>query len=131
LTPPGFPEITDGSTYIRDDYEEDSQDHYNRPLQQQQNPYGAALPQPPNSQSVDLSSIRPVHSGTVSIADAIARARVIATKKGISYERPKVRGVSPERAPPHSGRHLSYIEAKKSRDYANLEPAGLEDEMKA
>jgi far upstream element-binding protein len=59
---------------------------------QQQNPYGApggySLPQPTNSGSVDLSSIRPVNSGTVSITDAIAKAKAIAAEKGVSYERP-------------------------------------------
>jgi far upstream element-binding protein len=37
---------------------------------------------------VDLSSIKPVNSGTVSIADAIAKAKAIAAEKGVSYERP-------------------------------------------
>jgi len=57
-----------------------------------QNPYtsssGYSLPQPSNSGSVDLSSIKPVNSGTVSIADAIAKAKAIAAEKGVSYERP-------------------------------------------
>ncbi|KAE9375749.1 hypothetical protein N431DRAFT_463813 [Stipitochalara longipes BDJ] len=59
---------------------------------QQQNPYapsgGYSLPQPTSSGSVDLSSIKPVNSGTVSIADAIAKAKAIAAEKGVSYERP-------------------------------------------
>lgn len=37
---------------------------------------------------MDLSSIKPVNSGTVSIADAIAKAKAIAAEKGVSYERP-------------------------------------------
>ena len=37
---------------------------------------------------MDLSSIKPVNSGTVSIADAIAKAKAIAAQKGVSYERP-------------------------------------------
>jgi len=41
---------------------------------------------------VDLSSIRPVNSGTVSIADAIAKAKAIAAEKGVSYERPPTYG---------------------------------------
>ncbi|KAI9892106.1 MAG: hypothetical protein M1814_001812 [Vezdaea aestivalis] len=44
---------------------------------------GFALPQPSNSGSLDLSSIKPVSSGTVSIADAIAKARGIAAEKGV------------------------------------------------
>ena len=41
-----------------------------------------------SSGSVDLSSIKPVNSGTVSITDAIAKAKAIAAEKGVSYERP-------------------------------------------
>jgi far upstream element-binding protein len=37
---------------------------------------------------VDLSSIKPVNSGTVSLTDAIAKAKAIAAEKGLSYERP-------------------------------------------
>src|SRR5579871_331691 len=40
------------------------------------------LPQPTNSGSVDLSNIKPVSSGTVSIAEAIAKAKAIAAEKG-------------------------------------------------
>ncbi|KAG4431185.1 hypothetical protein IFR05_013330 [Cadophora sp. M221] len=62
------------------------------PQQPQQNPYapqgGYSLPQPSNSGSVDLSNIKPVSSGTVSIAEAIAKAKAIAAEKGVSYERP-------------------------------------------
>ena len=45
------------------------------------------LPQPSSTGSVDLSSIRPVNSGSVSIADAIAKAKSIAANKGVqSYD---------------------------------------------
>ncbi|MCJ1397790.1 hypothetical protein MMC11_000986 [Xylographa trunciseda] len=44
------------------------------------------LPQPSTSGSVDLSNIKPSNSGSVSLADAVARARGIALEKGISYE---------------------------------------------
>jgi far upstream element-binding protein len=47
---------------------------------------GFSLPQPTNSGSLDLSSIKPVNSGTVSIAEAIAKARGIAAEKGVSYD---------------------------------------------
>ncbi|KAG9233919.1 hypothetical protein BJ875DRAFT_441813 [Amylocarpus encephaloides] len=50
-------------------------------------PGGYQLPQPTNSGSVDLSNIKPVSSGTVSIADAIAKAKAIAAEKGVAYER--------------------------------------------
>ncbi|KAK6083580.1 KH domain-containing protein [Seiridium cupressi] len=49
--------------------------------------YGAgaySLPQPSSSGNFDLSAIKPVNSGTVSIADAIAQAKAFATEKGIS-----------------------------------------------
>ncbi|KAL8933756.1 MAG: hypothetical protein Q9216_006223 [Gyalolechia sp. 2 TL-2023] len=46
-------------------------------------PYG--LPQPSNSGSLDLSSIKPSSSGSVSLADAVARARGFAAEKGVSY----------------------------------------------
>jgi far upstream element-binding protein len=45
---------------------------------------------------VDLSSIKPVNSGTVSIADAIAKAKAIAAEKGVAYERsPSQYGADP------------------------------------
>ena len=44
------------------------------------------IPQPNNSGSLDLSNIKPINSGSVSLADAIARARGIAAEKGVSYE---------------------------------------------
>ncbi|KAH6683082.1 hypothetical protein B0J14DRAFT_647303 [Halenospora varia] len=62
-----------------------------QPPPQQQNPYGTpanfSLPQPTSSGSVDLSNIKPVNSGTVSIADAIAKAKAIAAEKGVAYDR--------------------------------------------
>ncbi|EXJ64753.1 hypothetical protein A1O7_01091 [Cladophialophora yegresii CBS 114405] len=75
-------------------------------------PYG--LPQPINSGSVDLGGIKPISSGSVSIADAIAKARGIAAEKGLSYDpsRPPInpdprtgsrgyrRSRSPSRSPP-------------------------------
>ena len=45
------------------------------------------MPQPGNPGGVNVSNIKPVNSGTVSIADAIAKARNIAAEKGISYDR--------------------------------------------
>ncbi|KAL9012597.1 MAG: hypothetical protein Q9173_002639 [Seirophora scorigena] len=43
------------------------------------------LPQPSNSGSLDLSNIKPSSSGSVSLADAVARARGFAAEKGVSY----------------------------------------------
>lgn len=48
-------------------------------------------PQPSSSGSVDLSAIKPVNSGTVSIQDAIARAKAVAAANNLSpYERTPV-----------------------------------------
>lgn len=48
---------------------------------------GFNLPQPTNSGSLDLSAIKPVNSGSVSIQDALAKARGYAAQKGLSsYE---------------------------------------------
>lgn len=55
------------------------------------------IPQPINSGSLDLSNIKPVHSGSVSLADAIARARGIAAEKGVSYD--AIRGGGSESTP--------------------------------
>lgn len=47
---------------------------------------GFPLPQPTNSGSLDLSAIKPISSGSVSIQDALAKARGFAAQKGLSYE---------------------------------------------
>jgi far upstream element-binding protein len=47
---------------------------------------GFSLPQPNSSGSVDLSAIRPTNTGSVSIAEAIAKAKSIAADRGISYD---------------------------------------------
>lgn len=44
------------------------------------------IPRPSHSGSLDLSNIKPVNSGSVSLADAISRARGIAAEKGVSYD---------------------------------------------
>ena len=43
-----------------------------------------ALPQPTSSGALDLSNIKPANSGTVSLAEAIARAKSIAAERGVS-----------------------------------------------
>lgn len=50
------------------------------------------LPQPSASGSVDLSNIRPVNSGSVSIQDAIAKAKSIAADRGVSYDPRQISG---------------------------------------
>lgn len=59
-------------------------------------PYG--LPQPTNSGSLDLSSIKPSSSGSVSLADAVARARGFAAEKGVSYSGTSSRDSDPRLA---------------------------------
>ncbi|KAF2740892.1 hypothetical protein EJ04DRAFT_507354 [Polyplosphaeria fusca] len=46
---------------------------------------GFGLPPPTNSGSVDLSAIRPVSTGSVSIQEALAKARGAAAERGLSY----------------------------------------------
>ncbi|KAF2862568.1 hypothetical protein K470DRAFT_255860 [Piedraia hortae CBS 480.64] len=48
-------------------------------------PQAHALPLPSNIGSLDLSSIKPVNSGSVNIADAIAKARTIAADRGVPH----------------------------------------------
>ncbi|KAL8736457.1 MAG: hypothetical protein Q9166_000249 [cf. Caloplaca sp. 2 TL-2023] len=68
-------------------------------------PYG--LPQPSSSGSLDLSSIKPSNSGSVSLADAVARARGFAAEKGVAYSGPGRsyrRSRSRSRTPPRISR---------------------------
>ncbi|KAK3315557.1 hypothetical protein B0H66DRAFT_346991 [Apodospora peruviana] len=75
-----------------------------------QQPYG--YPQPSASGSIDLSQVRPVTSGTVPIADAIAKARAFATEQGLApYERPPG-GYAPQDSRPHDGRQYQQRDAR-------------------
>ncbi|KAK7740349.1 hypothetical protein SLS63_001552 [Diaporthe eres] len=63
------------------------------PVQQSNYPPPGAYgyPQPSSSGTVDLSAIKPVNSGTVSIQDAIAKAKAVAAANNLApYERPPV-----------------------------------------
>ncbi|KAK5136879.1 hypothetical protein LTR08_001801 [Meristemomyces frigidus] len=64
------------------------QQHQPAPPGYHQNaPPASYLPQPSNTGSVDLSSIKPINSGSVSIAEAIAKAKSIAADRGVpSYD---------------------------------------------
>ncbi|KAI8624579.1 hypothetical protein F5Y19DRAFT_308281 [Xylariaceae sp. FL1651] len=67
-----------------------------------------SLPQPSASGNFDLSAIRPVNSGTVNFADAVARAKAYAAEKGLtSYERPQ------GAYPPHD---VPAVDARNYRD---------------
>lgn len=62
--------------------------HSYPPPQQYQAPPSYSYPQPSSSGNIDLSAIRPSNSGTVPLADAIAKAKAYATEKGITpYDR--------------------------------------------
>ncbi|KAL1959526.1 hypothetical protein VTO42DRAFT_1971 [Malbranchea cinnamomea] len=54
---------------------------------------GYPLPPPDNTGKLDISGVRPVNTGTVSIAEAITKARGFAAEKGIPP-------FNPERGPP-------------------------------
>jgi far upstream element-binding protein len=47
---------------------------------------GYSFPPPTHSGSLDLSAIKPVSSGSVSIQDALAKARGFAAQKGLAHE---------------------------------------------
>ena len=68
-------------------------------------PQGASyLPQPSSTGSVDLSTIKPVNSGSVSIADAIAKAKSIAADRGVSSYDPRQSSATPREDPRLAGR---------------------------
>ncbi|KAK5162423.1 hypothetical protein BJ546DRAFT_946400 [Cryomyces antarcticus] len=85
--------------------------------QQPQTLPGYALPQPTSSGSLDLNSIKPVNSGSVSIAEAIAKARGIAAEKGLSYEN---RGSA---APAREDPRLAGRAYRRSRSRSRSPPA--------
>ncbi|PSK37277.1 Far upstream element-binding protein 1 [Elsinoe australis] len=90
---------------------------------------GFALPQPTSSGSVDLSSVRPVSTGSVSIAEAIAKARSIAADKNIggpprddprlagrSYRRSRSRSRSPQRRDGFRDNYNPYRDERRGED---------------
>lgn len=50
------------------------------------NPGPYALPQPVSTGNVDLSNIRPIHSGSVSLNEVAENSRGYGNGKGFSYE---------------------------------------------
>lgn len=72
-------------------------------------------PQPSSSGGVDLSSIKPVNSGTVSLQDAIAKAKAVAAANNIApYEqRPPVYGGADDRSA--DGRHWGRDRSRSPR----------------
>ncbi|CAK1354143.1 RNA-binding protein Nova-1 [Cercospora beticola] len=84
------------------------------------------LPQPSNTGSVDLSQIRPVNSGSVSIADAIAKARNIAENRGIASYDPRQQSAGPREDPRLAGRGYQQSRSRSRspprRDNYNANP---------
>lgn len=81
---------------------------------------GYSLPQPTNTGSVDLSAIRPINSGSVSIHDALAKARGLAAERGLSHEaRPGSFGTFESFAPPSTYTVAAHSEDPRlrGRDY--------------
>ncbi|MCJ1309126.1 hypothetical protein MMC25_002781 [Agyrium rufum] len=60
------------------------QQHYGAPPPGHGPAYG--LPQPSSAGQLDLSGIRPSNAGSVSLADAMTRARGFAAEKGLAYD---------------------------------------------
>ncbi|ORY64217.1 uncharacterized protein BCR38DRAFT_485354 [Pseudomassariella vexata] len=79
----------------------------------QYTPSAYSLPQPSSSGNLDLSAIKPVNSGTVDIADAIAKAKAFANEKGIS-------SYDISRAPPPAAQ---YGDARHYRSRSRSPPA--------
>lgn len=69
-------------------------------------PQAAYLPQPSHTGSLDLSHIKPVNSGSVSIADAIAKAKSIAGERGIQPYDHRASSANPREDPRLANRHL-------------------------
>ncbi|EAQ84277.1 hypothetical protein CHGG_10681 [Chaetomium globosum CBS 148.51] len=86
------------------------------PYQQQPTSYhpppSYPYPQPASSGSIDLSAIRPVNSGTVQLADAIAKAKAYATEKGVT---PYDRQNAPYPDPRQDSRHYQRSRSKSPR----------------
>src|SRR5947207_1307034 len=97
-------------------YAPPSQNPYPPPAQSYHHPPPSyPYPQPSQSGSIDLSAIRPVNSGTVPLADAIAKAKAYATEKGITpYDRP-TGGYPPQDARPVDGRQYQRARSKSPR----------------
>ena len=70
-------------------------------------------PQPSASGSIDLSTIRPVNSGTLQLADAIAKAKAYAAEKGVTpYDRQPTAYPDPRQA---DSRHYQRPRSKSPR----------------
>ncbi|KAL6710665.1 hypothetical protein ACN47E_007722 [Coniothyrium glycines] len=91
---------------------------------------GFNFPPPTNSGSLDLSAIKPVSSGSVSIQDALARARGFAAQKGLAqdarpahqedprlngrpYRRSRSRSRSPQRRDPVRDSYNPYRDERR------------------
>lgn len=64
---------------------------------------GLALPQPTSSGNLDLSSIKPVNTGNVSLADAIAKAKGMAAERATARDSTRPYRRSRSRSPQRGG----------------------------
>ena len=53
-----------------------------------------SLPQPTSSGNLDISGVKPSNSGSVSLAEAVARARGIAAERGAPFDESRGRECS-------------------------------------
>lgn len=75
-----------------------------------------AYPQPSSSGSLDLSAIKPVNSGTVSLQDAIAKAKAVAAANNIApYEQQRAPGYGGPDARAGDGRHWGRDRSRSPR----------------
>lgn len=82
---------------------------------------GFNFPPPTNSGSLDLSAIKPVSSGSVSIQDALAKARGFAAQKGLSFDQQRAAHQEDPRRPYRHSRSRSRSPARRdgARDSYN------------
>lgn len=77
---------------------------------------GYSFPQPTHSGSLDLSAIKPVSSGSVSIQDALAKARGFAAQKGLAFEARSAHQEDPRLGGRAYGRSRSRSRSPQRRD---------------
>ncbi|KAL2019759.1 hypothetical protein VTK56DRAFT_9203 [Thermocarpiscus australiensis] len=110
---PGLPAPTPPQPLSSASYAAPGQSPYPPQTASYQPPAAYAYPQPSSSGSIDLSSIRPVNSGTVPLADAIAKAKAYATEQGFTpYDRST--GAYPD-ARPSDSRQFQRSRSKSPR----------------
>ncbi|KAH6622531.1 hypothetical protein F5144DRAFT_332815 [Chaetomium tenue] len=107
------PGVPDPAPAMPSGYAPPGQNPYQQQPSSYQPPPSYPYPQPASSGSIDLSAIRPVNSGTVQLADAIAKAKAYATEKGVTpYDRQNAPYPDPRQA---DSRHYQRSRSKSPR----------------